>query len=117
MRPCPTSKTMCYIHQENDKYERAQSTKEKKKLTQESGCKGSYVLQQLPFHDRTQDAPIDPMHLLKNVIEHMVKLITGFEDSVKNKMMFILPINALIRSESQLALTGTHNHFFPSLLQ
>jgi hypothetical protein len=46
-------------------------------------CKGFYVLRLLPWHDRMYKVPIDPMHLIKNIVSHCVHLIAGFEDSVK----------------------------------
>lgn len=39
------------------------------------GCKGPYSLRRLPFHDRYQNTPVEPMHLLKNIAEHIVKLL------------------------------------------
>ena len=37
----------------------------------------------LPDHDKLLDTPVEPMHLIKNIAEHLVRLVTGIEDSVK----------------------------------
>ena len=46
-------------------------------------CKGPYSLSRLPNHDRYLNTPVEPMHVIKNVSEHIVKLLSGIEDSVK----------------------------------
>ena len=56
----------------------------KKRISRKSGCKGSYTLRKLPFHNRIDNTPVDPMHLIKNIGEHLVRLvagIAGIEDS------------------------------------
>lgn len=40
-------------------------------------------MRELPSHDRIYKVPIDPMHLIKNIVSHCVHLITGVEDSAK----------------------------------
>lgn len=42
-----------------------------------------YALRKLASHDRLQQVPIDPMHLIKNIVGHCIGLIVGYEDSVK----------------------------------
>lgn len=37
----------------------------------------------LPLHERIFSTPIDPMHLVKNIAEHCVYLISGIQDSFK----------------------------------
>ena len=79
----PVLKTMEYIDGAIKKYESATTRHDKKREALKSGCKGSYALRKLPFHDRMLSTPVDPMHLIKNVVEHLVRLIGGAEDSRK----------------------------------
>lgn len=74
---------MAYIDSANAKYCAAVSLAEKKQLCQTTGCKGPYSLRRLPFHDRYLNTPVEPMHLFKNIAEHLVKLVIGVTDSVK----------------------------------
>ena len=50
-------------------------------VTNASGCKGLYSLRKLPSHDHLYNTPIDPMHLVKNIAEHIVKLLSGKADT------------------------------------
>jgi len=61
----------------------ASSITEKKRIIKETGCKASFPLQLLDNHNRYDDVPVDPMHLMKNVVEHVVKLINGDNDTEK----------------------------------
>ena len=79
----PKMKTMKYIDAANVEYSTAKSKQERKKLFQETGCKGTYALRKLQSHDRLWSTPIDPMHLIKNIVSHCVNLIAGHEDSCK----------------------------------
>ena len=79
----PKTKTMEYIDQANQDFELASTTSERKSLTQISGCKGTYAFRAMNGHDRILDTPVDPMHLIKNIAEHLVKLIVG--ESWSNK--------------------------------
>ena len=79
----PKNKIMEYIDKANKDYELATTASERKCLTQISGCKGTYALRAIEGHDRVLDTPVDPMHVIKNVVEHSVKLIVGEEDSLK----------------------------------
>ena len=81
--PSPELKTMAYVDKANKEYESLSTVAEKKIKAQSTGCKGTYALRSLSHHDRILDTPIDPMHLIKNIVEHLVKLIVGVEDSVK----------------------------------
>ena len=85
VKPCPSPKTMAYIDSANAQYCAASSITEKKRLSQVTGCKGPYSLRRLPFHDRYMNTPVEPMHLLKNIAEHIVKLVSGVTDSVKSR--------------------------------
>ena len=42
-----------------------------------TGCKASYALMRLPYHDRTTQTVPDAMHTIKDCIEKIVYLITG----------------------------------------
>lgn len=76
-------KTMKYIDSANGGYSAAETASKRKEVAQETGCKGSYALRQLPGHDRVANTPVDPMHLLKNIAEHLINLLSGVEDSEK----------------------------------
>ena len=77
--PPPKMKTMKYIDKANGRYAAAETANKRKEVAQETGCKGSYALRQLPGHDRVANTP---MHLLKNIAEHLINL-SGVEDSEK----------------------------------
>ena len=79
----PILKTMEYVDKANKRYESAKTRSKKKEIAQETGCKGRYALRKLPYHDRFLNTPTEPMHLIKNVVEHIVRLIAGGEDSDK----------------------------------
>ena len=79
----PNLKSMEYVDQANSQYDRATSTAEKKRLAQATGCKGTYSLRRASSHDRILNTPVDPMHLVKNIVEHIVNLVVGKEDSSK----------------------------------
>lgn len=80
-RPAP--KTMAFIDKANGEVAAATSDAERKEIFQGSGCKGPYSLRRLPNHDRYLNTPVEPMHLIKNIAEHIVKLLSGIEDSLK----------------------------------
>ena len=48
-----------------------------------TGCKGLSVLGNLEGFDRFSSTPVDPMHLVKDIIEHCVNILSGKEDSWK----------------------------------
>lgn len=75
IKPPPHKHTQ-YIDRANARYSVATSTAEKKELSRETSCKGPYPL---PFHDCYQNTPVEPMHLLKNIAEHIVKLVLGID--------------------------------------
>ena len=74
-------KTIKYIDEANGKYAATTTNAERLPLQQDTGCKGLYALRRLPGHDRLLNTPVDPMHLIKNVAEHIVRLVSGTEDS------------------------------------
>lgn len=79
-------KTTEYVNEANTKYAAATSKSERIELTQSTGCKGTYSLSRLPNHDRLMCTPVEPMHVLKNVSEHLVSLLTGRTDTIKVRM-------------------------------
>ena len=80
-RPAP--KTMEFVNKANGEVAAASTAAERKRVYQSTGCKGPYSLSRLPNHDRYLNTPVEPMHVIKNVSEHIVKLLSGIEDSVK----------------------------------
>ena len=58
----------------------------RKKRNQSSGVMSDYSLRWLPFHDRYLNTPVEPMHLLKNISEQLVKLLSGLTDTMKVRM-------------------------------
>ena len=79
----PDMKTMEYVDKANARYSAASTEQDRKELAQETGCKGSYSLRKLPLHERILNTPVEPMHLIKNIVAHCIDLITGNEDSYK----------------------------------
>jgi hypothetical protein len=77
---------MEFINEANGKVAAATTDVKRKKIFQESGCKGPYSLIKLPSHDRYLSTPVEPMHLIKNIAEHIVKLLSGIEDSLKVRL-------------------------------
>ena len=82
IRPLPIPKTMKYIDEANAEYV-VTPNKDKKVLCKKKGCKGPYSLRRLPFHDRYMNTPVEPMHLIKNIAEHIVKMVLGISDSAE----------------------------------
>ena len=73
-----------FLDSANGKVDSAITTKKKKKrITRKTGCKGSYALRRLPHHERFLNTPVEPMHLIKDIVEHIVRLFLGAEDSHK----------------------------------
>lgn len=48
-----------------------------KLIAKSTGCKGSYALMRLPYHDRVEQTVPDAMHTVKDCIEKLLYLITG----------------------------------------
>ena len=86
LRVPPRMKSMEYIDSANGKYVSALTAEQRKKEVRKTGCKGSYALRKAPGHDRVRMTPVEPMHLIKNIAEHMVLLISGVEDSKKVRL-------------------------------
>ena len=82
-RKAPSIKNQEYIDKSNEKYENAKSSRQRKAIARRTGCKGSYALRKLPNHDRYLNTPVEPMHLIKDIVEHVVRFLAGLEDSSK----------------------------------
>ena len=83
LRTTPEKKTQRYIDLANAKLLSVQTAKARVQLTRETGCTGLSSLRKLPYHDRHLNTPVEPMHLVKVIGEHIVKLLSGVEDSFK----------------------------------
>ena len=46
-------------------------------IAKSTGCKASYPLMRLSYHDRNSQTVPDAMHTIKDCIEKIVYLITG----------------------------------------
>ncbi len=79
----PRIKDMAYLNEANGRYAAAATKTEQKEMVQETGCKGTYALRSLPGHERFLNTPVEPMHLVKDIAEHVVRLLSGKEDSIK----------------------------------
>lgn len=79
----PRVKDQAYVDKSNKSYDNAQGTGRKNAIARQTGCKGNYALRRLPNHDRHLNTPPEPMHLLKNIVEHIVCLLSGLQDSHK----------------------------------
>ena len=64
-------------------YDSASTVTKKKRKACTTGCKGSYSLGQLHHHDHYLNTPVEPMHLFKNIVEHIVRLLSGAADFYK----------------------------------
>ena len=72
----PALKTMAFVDASNAELLAETTAKGRSQVTKASGCKGVYSLRRLPSHDRLHNTPVDPMHLLKNIAEHVLKLLS-----------------------------------------
>lgn len=79
----PEIKTVKFVDQANKEYDAATVAAVRTSLVQKKGCKGAYSLRRASSHDRILATPVDPMHLVKDIVEHVVNLIVGREDSIK----------------------------------
>ena len=78
----PELKTISFIDKANREYESA-TTSDRSKIAKRTGCKGTYASCSLSGHDRLLDTPVDPMHLIKNIGDHIIELLAGNTDSIK----------------------------------
>ena len=46
-------------------------------MARSTGCKGSYALMKLPYHDRVNQMVPDAMHTVKDCVEKIFYLISG----------------------------------------
>ena len=72
----PSPKTMDFVCDKIADLSKPMTSRERKDMLQNSGCTGDYSLRRLPFHDRFLNTPVEPMHLLKNISERIVKLLS-----------------------------------------
>ena len=79
----PRVKTMTFVDTHNAKITATSNVAERKSIVRESGCTGPYSLRSLPHHDRYLNTPVEPMHVIKNVANRLVKSISGISDTVK----------------------------------
>ena len=77
---------MKYVDKANGMFTAVKKKEDKDLLLQETGCKGPYSLRRLPHHDRYLNTPVEPMHVIKNIGEHLVNLISGKTDSTKLRL-------------------------------
>ena len=91
----PELKTQKYVDDSNEEYAKKDTAKARTEYARSTGCTGRSALRSLPHHDRLLNTPVEPMHLVKCISEHVVKLVSGVEDSVKvrseekNRMRFV----------------------------
>ena len=108
----PNAKTQKFVNDANDEYKTKTTAKARTEHAQTTGCTGSYALRSLTYHDRYLNTPVEPMHLIKCISEHIVKLISGAEDSVKvrseekNRMRFTSswPMEVQVGSATKIIL-------------
>ena len=79
----PQSKTMKFVDDAIEEVLSAKTKREKKTTLQKVGCRGPYSFRRIAFHDRFLNTPVEPMHVIKNISEHIVKLLSGSKDSMK----------------------------------
>ena len=44
-------------------------------ILQQSGYKGPYALQRAPYQEHILNTPIDPMHVIKNIVDRFISLV------------------------------------------
>ena len=82
----PQAKTMEFVEKQITDLTKALSVQNRKEIIQSGGCTGDYSLRRLPNHDRYLNTPVEPMHVLKNIAERIVKLISGVTDTLKVRL-------------------------------
>ena len=55
-------------------------------IAKATGCKASYSLMKLPHHDPLTQTVPDAMHTVKEVLEHLFRIIVGKDDNEKVEM-------------------------------
>ncbi len=80
----PQLKTASYVLKASDAFRTAKTAAEQKRICQKTGCKGVSVLCKVDGFDRFLSTPVDPMHLVKDIVEHCVNLLSGREDSTNS---------------------------------
>lgn len=79
----PQLKTTEFVDSHNGQLAAASTSAARHEVMRRSGCTGAYSLRSLPFHDRLLNTPVEPMHLLKNISERIVNIISGVTDTAK----------------------------------
>ena len=79
----PLPKTVDYVKDKIQHLSVPLSAQVRKELIQSCGCTGDFSLHRLPSHDQYLSTPVEPMHILKNVAERIVKLLSGLTDTLK----------------------------------
>ena len=79
----PANKTQDFIDLSNKRYAKAVNKKDKTEIVQKYERKGEYAPRKLPYHDRILSTPVEPMHVVKDVVEHIVQMISEVINIVK----------------------------------
>ena len=81
-RPHPPDIKMKYVDEANTLYESPTTKHRRTTLSQSTGCKGTYPLRKLLHHDRYMNTPVEPIHLIKDINEHLIRFLSGTENSI-----------------------------------
>ena len=97
----------------NAKLLSVETAKARIQLTQATGCTGLSAFRKLTHHDRHPNTPVEPMHLVKVIGEHMVNYFLELKTQSKLEMKrkFVDASKNLI----QLKETLTRKIFLPLL--
>lgn len=71
----PLLKTTAFVKMANDIYAATEGARNRTLILQQSGCKGPYALQRAPYHERILNTPVDPMHVIKNIVDRFISLV------------------------------------------
>lgn len=78
-------------------YDQKEARKDKLSHAQQLGVKNSYPDMELPYHDRPNQAVIDGMHTIKDVVHNIMQLIHN------NKNTYRIPQLELYKSDLAIA--------------
>ena len=70
----PEPKTQKYVDDVNKTYSSLKNAKTRVEYARTTGCTGYSALRSLDHHDRHLNTPVEPVHLVKGISEHIVKI-------------------------------------------
>lgn len=84
-RTTPTPYTLEEENAFRRQYEEKPNNSQRAKQQKQTGVKGKYVLQQLPYHNRMEQMSPDGMHTIADFISHVIDMLGGKQNTLKVK--------------------------------